>query len=181
MWPTRPFGDAGGVHFIIQVEAASRRGLTQALGCKNMNLPCHLVRFFGCMIGLFFVASDVADVLGFVPYSEETPPWAERLFHSVPTMFVGLVLLAPVRYFLRDARFMILVAAYAVAIAWAAYPAISGLSAYVAGGRHWGIVPASLVPLGFIAANAAALLFRRWQAARPPDNSFKPTSLRGPA
>ncbi len=31
MWPTRPCGDAGGVHFIIQADAASRRGLIQAL------------------------------------------------------------------------------------------------------------------------------------------------------
>jgi hypothetical protein len=146
-----------------------------------MNLLCHLVRFFGCMIGLFFVASDFADVLGFVPYSDETPPWTERLLHSAPTMFVGLVLLMPVRYSLRDAKFVILAFAYAAAIAWAVSSAIHGLSAYAAGGRHWGIVPTSLVPLGFISANAAVLLFRRWQAARPPNNSFKPTSLRDAA
>ena len=36
MWPTRPCGDAGGVHFIIQADAASRRGLIQALGRSQL-------------------------------------------------------------------------------------------------------------------------------------------------
>src|SRR5690606_41591542 len=35
VWPTRPFGDAGGVHFIIQAEAAS---FHQAHG--RSSLPC---------------------------------------------------------------------------------------------------------------------------------------------
>jgi hypothetical protein len=31
---SKPFGDAGGVHLIIQAEAASRPGLIQALGVR---------------------------------------------------------------------------------------------------------------------------------------------------
>lgn len=142
-----------------------------------MNALCHLIRFLGCSIGLFFVVSGIADVLGFVPYSDETPPWTARLISSAPSMFVGIVLLVPVRYFLRDARFVALACAYGLAIAWALSSAVHGLAAYASGGRHWGIVPTSLVPLGFIAANAAVLLFRRWQATRLLGHSIDPTSF----
>jgi len=40
VWPTRPCGDAGGVHFIIQADAALRRGLTQTLDpARQMTEP----------------------------------------------------------------------------------------------------------------------------------------------
>ena len=140
-----------------------------------MNALCLLIRFFGCSIGLFMVVSGVADILGFVPYSDETPPWSTRLISSAPPMLVGTVLLVPIRHSLRELKFFVLLCAYGVTIVWALSLAIHGLAAYATGGRHWGIVPSSIIPIGVISANAAVLLFRRWQSTRPPNQSFKPT------
>lgn len=146
-----------------------------------MNVLCHLIRFLGCGLGLFMMVSGTADVLGFVPHSNETPPWTARLIANSPSMFVGAVLLVPVRHFLLGAKVVALGCGFAVANMWALLSAVDGIAAYMSGGRHWGIIPASLVPLAIISANTAALAFLRWQATRPPGNSFKPTSIRDAA
>ena len=70
-----------------------------------MKAICHSIRFLGLLMGLFLLASGIANTLGFVPYSHETPAWSVRLVSSAPSMLVGLVLLLPNRHFLSERKF----------------------------------------------------------------------------
>jgi hypothetical protein len=140
-----------------------------------MNVLCHITRSFGCWLGLFFVVSGVADVFGFVPHSEEMPPWTARLISNAPPILVGVVLLAPVRHFLRGTKAKALAFAYAVASIWVLRLAVGSLSDFAAGGKHWAIVPISLALAAIALANGAVLLYRCVQTSRPPNHSVKPT------
>lgn len=125
-----------------------------------------LVRGLAWLAGSVMVISSVADVLGYVPYSYETPPWTQRLLSNLPVIASGLVLLAPMRWFLRGLRFRLLMAAYGVLVATQAWASLRDGLAYLEGHKSWQIVPAALVFLAVPAANALLLWWRHRGAVR---------------
>jgi len=144
-----------------------------------MKVTCIIVRFIGCLVGMFVLVSGVADVLGFVPYSYATPPWTSRLVSASPAMLGGIVLLAPIRYFLRGKKYVLLAAGYILLVLAVAVQSVLGISDYLGGTKHWAVVPTGLAFLVIPAANAFVLWYRRQSSVRSPNNSFKGKPLRG--
>ena len=140
---------------------------------------CILIRIGGSLLGLFVLVSGVADVLGFVPYSDATPPWTARLISALPAILGGVILLAPIKYFLREKPYAVLATAYAILVLAVAVQGGQGVLGYLEGIKHWAILPTSLAFLAIPAANAFVLWYSHQRSVRPPNNSFKGKPLRG--
>ena len=131
-----------------------------------MKLLFLLVRGLAWLAGSFLLLTSVADVLGFVPYSDETPPWTQRLLSRLPVIASGLVLLAPMRWFLRGYRFRLLIAAYGVMVATQAWDGVRDGLAYLHGQASWHIIPAALFFVAVPLANALLLWWRHRDSVR---------------
>src|SRR5690606_14699598 len=146
-----------------------------------MKAICYFIRLTGYLLGLFVLVSGVADVLGYVPHSYEMPPWTTRLLDALPAMLSGIVLLTPIKYFLRGIKYYALAAAYALVVLAAAILCVQGLTDYLAGTKDPAIVPFSAIVFAIPAANAFVLWYMRRDRTGPPNSSFKPKPLRGSA
>jgi len=140
-----------------------------------------LIRLTGYLLGSFALFSGLADVLGFIPHSHETPPWTTRLMAALPSMLAGIVLLVPIKYFLRGAMYYALAAAYAFVVLAAAILGAQGLIGYWSGAKDPAVVLVVMVFFCTPAANAFVLWRMRRDHKRPPNNSFKPNPHRGSA
>ncbi|MBD9437653.1 hypothetical protein IB223_16270 [Pseudoxanthomonas sp. PXM03] len=133
-----------------------------------------LIRLTGYLLGSFALFSGVADVLGFIPHSYETPPWPARLMASLPSMLAGAVLLVPIKYCLRGAMLYVLAAGYALVVLAAVVLSVQALIGYSSGTKGPAIVPAAMIFLYIPVANAFVLWRMRRDYKGPPNNSFKP-------
>ena len=133
-----------------------------------------LVRLVAWLAGMFVVFGGLADIMGLIPYSNEMPPWPARVTSSLPSMVGGIVLLTPMSRFLGGRRYALLAVGYAILVLGAAILAVQGIHAYLGGGRHWAIVPASLATLSIPLANAL-LLWWLHRTGSMPNNTIEPT------
>lgn len=133
-----------------------------------------LVRLVAWLAGLFVVLGGLADIMGLIPYSNEMPPWPARVTSSLPSMVGGIVLLTPMSRFLGGRRYALLAVGYVILVLGAAILAAQGIHAYLGGGRHWAIVPASLATFSIPLANAL-LLWWLHRTGSMPNNTIEPT------
>ena len=145
-----------------------------------MQLMIRALRSLPFVAGILLVLSALATLSGLAPESNGPVPLAARAISAfVPAVF-GLVLLLPHRRFSASPRFQLLLLAHA------AMAGILGLRLIqtVALVRTGELAPvAVLVALVFLAlpvANGGALWWARGRGT-PPNNSSKPTPLRGAA
>lgn len=131
-----------------------------------------LVRLAAWLVGSFVVLSGLMNIMGFIPYSNEMPAWTARLISSLPSMVGGVILLAPMNRFLRGRRYALLAIGYGALVLGAAIMAARGIHAYLGGGRHWAIVPTSLILLSIPLANALLLWRLHWATAAAPNKSI---------
>ncbi|HEY0683645.1 MAG TPA: hypothetical protein VGD45_15035 [Steroidobacter sp.] len=124
-----------------------------------------LVRLAAWLMGSFAVLSGLMDIMGFVPYSNQMPAWTSRLTSSLPVMVGGVILLIPMSRFLLGRRYALLALGYGALVLAAAIMAAQGILVYLGGGRHWAIVPSSLVLLSIPLANALLLWWSHRAAA----------------
>lgn len=127
-----------------------------------------LVRLAAWLAGLFFVLGGLMNIFGFIPYSYEMPPWPSRLISSLPSMIAGVVLLTPMSRLLSGRRYALLAVSYGGLVLWTAVMAAQGIHEYLSGGKHWAIVPTSLVMLSIPFANALLLWWLHRGAATEP-------------
>ena len=80
-----------------------------------------------------------------------------------------MILLVPMGKFSSGRPFVALAFAYAVMVLAAALLAIQGIVHYLQGGKHWGIIPASLVIASIPAANALLLWWTHRASSRAPN------------
>jgi hypothetical protein len=146
-----------------------------------MKIVLILIRLTGYLLGSFALFSGLADVLGFIPHSYETPPWSARLIAALPLMLAGIVLLVPIKYCLRGAMYYALAAAYALVVLAVAILSAQALIGYFSGTKGPAVVPIAMTFLYIPVANAFVLWRMHRDHKRPPNNSFKPNPLRGSA
>jgi uncharacterized membrane protein HdeD (DUF308 family) len=116
-----------------------------------------LVRAAAYALGALFVVSGILDILGFMPYSNETPPWRARLLSELPVLAGAAVLLVPMKSFTRGGPHTVLKIAYVLLILATAANLVDGVRGYVAGRMSWHVIPASLVLAAIVVANAIVL------------------------
>ena len=122
-----------------------------------MWLLCAVIRLCGLLLGLFAVLSGVADVAGFLPYSDATPPWTERLLSNLPMLVGGLILLLPINRFLAQSRFRFLLGAYLLLLLAVLALAAQGVIDYRAGLKHWVVLWPGLIILSVVAGHIFVL------------------------
>jgi hypothetical protein len=127
-----------------------------------------LVRAMGYVLGVFLVSTGILDILGLVAYSTEMPPLAHRLRSDLPVLLEGAVLLVPMRLVVRGAPLALLKIAYVALSLVFSLDAVRGVAEYLAGGRHWLIIPSSLAMAAIVIGNAILLWSRRNQSLTPP-------------
>lgn len=117
-----------------------------------------VIRLAGILIALAFIASDIMDILGLVPYSEATPPLRSRVLHSLPTFGAAIILLLPFRYMVRGKRFAFVAAVLAILLLVTTVLAVSGAAGFIGGKKSWHIVPAGLMFMSIPASHIWVLL-----------------------
>jgi hypothetical protein len=133
-----------------------------------------LVRLVAWLVGLFVLLGGLADIAGLIPHSNEMPPWPVRVISSLPSMVGGVILLTPMSRFLSGRRYALLAVGYAILVLGAAILAAQGIHAYLGGGRHWAVVPASLATFSIPLANAL-LLWWLHRTGSMPNKTIEPT------
>jgi peptidoglycan/LPS O-acetylase OafA/YrhL len=117
-----------------------------------------ILRALAVLLGLFWLATASLDILGLIPYSNETPPLARRAAHSLPLILAGAVFLLPYRAVrsrpLRAGIGLILI----LFAGGALYLLIDGGAGYVRGERSWHILPVALLISALVAGNTWAFV-----------------------
>lgn len=127
------------------------------------------VRVMGCLLGMFLLFTGLLDVLGYVPYSNEMPPWPDRLTSSLPSMLGGAVLLLSMRRFTLGPRYAVLQAAYLVIVFAGLMKLAEDSLGYLQGHVHGAVIPTAAVLVSIVAANAGVLWHMHRRAANPSD------------
>jgi peptidoglycan/LPS O-acetylase OafA/YrhL len=138
------------------------------------------IRFMAVLIGLFLLLSAAAEVAGVLPESNGPVPFRERLTSALVPAVFGLVLLAPHRRFLNSPWFHALLAAHGLLAALAAFRTVQTVALV----RTGELAPVAVLVAVIVAAVPLASAIALWVArhhATPPNNSSKPTPLRGAA
>lgn len=137
-------------------------------------------RCIAILAGLFLVGSSIADVAGLLPHSDEMPPLVTRLRSIMFPVGIGLVLLAPQRWFLRPSRFYVLLSAHGLLVALTGHSLMKTVPMVRAEQLDPAALPAALAALAVPVLSGAALWLAR-RTGTPPNNSSKPMPLRGMA
>jgi ABC-type uncharacterized transport system permease subunit len=115
-----------------------------------------VVRALAVLVGLFLVASSIADVCGLSPYSMQMPPLRERIVHSIPIAVASLALLIPYHALTSAVARWIVMSILLLFAAYFLFITVAGLHAYAVGEKSWHVIPASLVLSSIFAANLYA-------------------------
>ena len=116
------------------------------------------VRATAIVLGAFWLLSSLLDVLGILPYSTETPPVAQRLAHSIPSISAGALLVLPYRFF-RPGRIRIVIhCGLFLVVAWVLYLSAGAVSGYFTGQKSWHAVPAAILLTSIAVGNLWACL-----------------------
>ncbi|HEY7642467.1 MAG TPA: hypothetical protein VH814_22225 [Steroidobacteraceae bacterium] len=116
-------------------------------------------------LGAFLLVASLLDLLGLMPYSDETPPFAHRLVKQLPLIAAAAVLMVPMKRFSRGVRHTVLQAAYVILSLAAAANLVHGVTRYMAGRMSWQVIPTTLVVFGIVVANAAIFWSMRERVA----------------
>lgn len=117
-----------------------------------------IIRVLTVLLGLFFLASSTLDILGLIPYSQATPPLAERALHSLPLIIAGAFLAIPYRTVRTTTSRGLVGFMLCLLVAWLGYRAGEGTLDYAAGRRSWHVVPVAVLLLTFGVANLWAFV-----------------------
>ena len=142
-----------------------------------MNHVLLIIRISGWVLALLLLASVYLAISGVIS-SDEVPPLADRMLSALPAASIGILLFLPHDLFLRGWRHWLLLSGYLFAAAFVGYLAVDSVLRYAAGSMHVSGVILSGIFLGVVVANGLVLLVRR---RKRPNDSFKPTPLRGAA
>ena len=124
-----------------------------------MKLLIWLTRVIGGFIGFFVLLFSLAEVLGLIPHSDETPPILQRLIASVPTLFCSIVLIIPHSLYNQGNRYKLLLASYLIVTLIVIFYASQGVLSYLSNEASWGIVLVSVLILLVPISNALALWY----------------------
>ena len=141
----------------------------------------HLItvtRMVGVLVGLAFGMGVYFGVLGPL-YSEDMPSLGERILHSLPLAGMAAILLVPQSLFLRGRRYWILLGAYTVVCAYLLFLTVQ--AAWLYGTTDAGGEMVTIIVAVFVAVLSNGCMLPVGRAQLPPNNSFKPTPLRGAA
>ena len=112
-----------------------------------------LIRFLGVLLGGLMLLAVIADALGMAPASGTSGSVAQRLLTAGPVVLAGMLLVLP--YARLGARVQTLGAfglgVFALVLAFLAFVSVQS---HLAGDLHWAAIPASLLMLVVVAANA---------------------------
>ena len=135
-----------------------------------------IVRTIGVLLALFLAMSVLIALSGEL-YSTQAPPLVQRALSAMPATSLSVLLFLPQRFYLRGGIYKALLFAYAFACVVLAGVIARDLGRYLSGEVHWTIVPTGAAFFLVVFCNALAL----WVQHRklPPNNSFKPSPLRG--
>ena len=133
------------------------------------------LRFPAIVLGVFLVFSSAADIAGLIPYSNETPPLAERVTHSLLPLIFGSCLVFPYRRIgKKKLLFGLFLAGCSAFYAWIW---IEGIFEYMKGTKHVAIVYTAVVMLAISVANL--VVFCLTKKTTDPDAGINSvTSLR---
>ena len=136
-----------------------------------------IVRIFGWMLALFFGASAYLTISG-MNASDEVVPLAARVISSVPLVLIAVLLSVPHDLFLTGRRYWLLLSGYIIAAGWVTWLLIDTALRYANGMVHGAAIVAGSILLLVTVCNGLVLMARR---RTRPNDSFKPTPLRGAA
>ncbi|HKS56226.1 MAG TPA: hypothetical protein VJS12_13125 [Steroidobacteraceae bacterium] len=123
-----------------------------------MSTPLLLLRWLArasaYALAAFLVVSGIVDLLGVMPYSDETPAFIHRLLRQLPVLAGAAVLMVPMKQCTRDVPFAVLNVGYIALSLFALANVVTGIARYAAGQLSWQVVPSTLVILVIVAGNA---------------------------
>ena len=145
-----------------------------------MKLLTQFVRGFAVLAGLFLVASALIALLGMAPESNGPVPFPSQMSSALlPTVF-GLVLLAPQGRFRTARSFYFLLSAHVLLAALLGFRLVQTVNLVRGGELAVVAIPVALAFFGVPVLNGVVLWLAR-RPGTPPNNSSKPTPLRGAA
>ena len=130
-----------------------------------MSTPVLLIRWLArasaYALAAFLIVSGIVDLLGFMPYSTETPAFIHRLLRQLPLLAGAAVLMVPMKQCTRDIPFAVLNVAYIALSLFAVANVVTGIAKYAAGQLSWQVVPTTLVIFAIVAGNAVVFAAMR--------------------
>ena len=124
-----------------------------------MKLLIWLTRVIGGFVGFFVLLFSLAEVLGLIPHSDETPPIIQRLIASLPALLFSIVLLVPHSLYNQGNRYRFLLASYLVVTLVVIFYATQGVLSYMSNMASWHIVLVDALILFVPISNALALWY----------------------
>ena len=110
------------------------------------------------MVGVFYLATSSAEILGLLPHSDETPPLAQRVARCLPLAAMGTTFVLPYRM-VRSRRSRILAGgALLLSLAWFVYLSADGVRGWLTGGKSWHVIPVAAFFTAMVVANLWAFV-----------------------
>ena len=125
-----------------------------------MSVLIWLLRYITGFFGFFLLLMITAEVFGFIPHSEETPTFIDRLIACAPFLFFSLVLLVPHSLFNKGLRYKFLLLSNAILATAGTYYAIQDFNLNFSGKITWYIIVSALILSILPISNGLALWYR---------------------
>ena len=124
-----------------------------------MKLLIWLVRVVSGFIGFFILSFSLAEVLGLIPHSDETPTIVQRFFACVPALIFSVVLLVPHSLSNQGHRYSFLLGSYIVVTLIVIYIVAHRVQSSLSGTASWDIILVGALLLLMPISNGLALWY----------------------